>query len=136
MLPLDWKNKIEFQTSRSGGKGGQNVNKVETQVEAHFPIVGNSDFTEAQLEMLQKNLSSKLTKEGWIIVKSQVHRSQLSNKKEAEIKLEQLLTQALKKKKTRISTKPTKASKEKKLENKKKRSVIKTERKKFRYDDD
>lgn len=136
MLPLDWKNKIEFQTSRSGGKGGQNVNKVETQVEAHFPIVGNSDFTEAQLEMLQKNLSSKLTKEGWIIVKSQVHRSQLSNKKEAEIKLEQLLTQALKKKKTRISTKPTKASKEKKLENKKKRSVIKTERKKFRYDGD
>jgi ribosome-associated protein len=135
MLPINWKDNIRFMTSRSGGKGGQNVNKVETQVEAHLPIVNNPDFSPGQIDLLQKNLSSKLTKEGVLIVKAQVHRSQHANKWEAEQKLEKLLINSLKKKKTRIATKPSVASKERKLESKKKRSTVKAERRKFRLDD-
>ncbi|WP_126972959.1 alternative ribosome rescue aminoacyl-tRNA hydrolase ArfB [Gynurincola endophyticus] len=135
MLPINWKDNIRFMTSRSGGKGGQNVNKVETQVEAHLPIVNNPDFSPGQIDLLQKNLSSKLTKEGILIVKAQVHRSQHANKWEAEQKLEKLLINSLKKKKTRIATKPSVASKERKLESKKKRSTVKAERRKFRLDD-
>lgn len=135
MLPINWKDKIQFSTSRSGGKGGQNVNKVETQVTAHFPIVGNDDFTTEQVELLVLHLKSKLTKEGFIILKSQVHRSQLSNKIDVEQKLENLLSQAIRKKKSRIATKPTKASKERNLSDKKKRSTQKAERRKYRFDD-
>lgn len=135
MLPINWKDNIRFMTSRSGGKGGQHVNKVETQVEAHLPVVGNPDFSAEQIALLQKNLGSKLTKDGVLIVKAQVHRSQHANKWEAEQKLEKLLTNSLKKKKTRIATKPSAASKEKKLESKKKRSATKAERRKFRLGD-
>ncbi len=136
MLPEQWQEHIIYKTSRSGGKGGQNVNKVESQVEGHFQISGNPVFTAEQEALLLQRLSSKLTKEGVLIVRSQTHRSQHSNKWEVTQKIGELLEKALHRPKARKATKPTAASRQRTLENKKKRGAIKTQRRKNYFDRD
>ncbi|MBE7173395.1 MAG: aminoacyl-tRNA hydrolase [Williamsia sp.] len=126
---------IKFQTARSGGKGGQNVNKVETMVEGYFNVAGSLLLTGEQKDMIRDKLAARINAEGLLQVRSQAYRTQLQNKDEVVKRMNELLEAALKKKKKRLATKPGKVAREKRLEGKKKAALIKAGRQKIRRDE-
>jgi len=125
----DFQNEFVFQASRSGGPGGQNVNKVSTKVELRFHIDNSVLLSDEEKTIISGKLINKINKQGELVLVAQTDRSQLKNKEKVVEKFYVLITRALTPRKRRLKTKPTKASVEKRLESKRVQAKIKATRK-------
>lgn len=126
---LDLSSECIFSTSRSSGPGGQHVNKTETKVELRFNISDSVLLTSAQKRLIIKNLGNKLIENNsTILLTAQETRSQAKNKSLVIKKLHDLINEALVQDEPRIATRPTKASKEKRISTKKTFGEIKAMR--------
>jgi ribosome-associated protein len=121
----DLQKETSYKTSRSGGKGGQNVNKVSSKVELLFSIASSALFTDEEKQLLTEKLQNRLNKDGYVQVICDEERSQYLNKEKAIERLTSLLIKALQKPKVRKPTKVSKAAKAARLDSKKIQSVKK-----------
>ncbi len=128
----DFSKELSFKTSRSSGAGGQNVNKVETSVTVLWKVSGSDFFTDEQKEIIYEKLKNRINSEGFLFLTISEARTQLMNKTKAIEKIVDIVDKALIVPRKRFATKPSKAQKQKRLDNKKKLSEKKDNRK-FRY---
>ena len=118
-------NQLVFKASRSRGPGGQNVNKVSTRIEVRFDIAGSPYLNDSEKARVMSSLAGRINSSGELIVISQSERTQLMNKRKAVERFYKLLASALTVKEDRKPTKPTRASKNTRLDDKKKHSGLK-----------
>ena len=119
---------LVFKFSRSGGPGGQNVNKLNTRATLFFDVANTKSFSDEQKKRILRRLATRADKNGVIRVVSQKYRTQKANRRVAIERLVELLREALRKKPVRKKTKVPEWAKQKRLEEKKQRSMLKQQR--------
>jgi len=128
-------NELEFAVSRSGGPGGQNVNKVSTRVTLRFNVDASQVLNSDQRRRIHSRLASRISKEGILQVTSQRTRSQELNRADALERFAELLREALHRETPRIPTRVSRAAKIKRVEEKKKRTKVKVARSRKGWED-
>lgn len=122
---------LQFKTSRSGGKGGQNVNKVETKAELLFDIANCSALDDSQKQIIYNKLANRIDTDNVLHLVSQAERSQILNKEKAIKEFKNIIAKAFQPVKIRKATKPSKAAKQARLLSKKLHSEKKQQRRFF-----
>ena len=133
MIPIDDTlaipdEEVTFATSRSGGPGGQNVNKLETRVTVRFDIARSPSLSDEQRARLAERLATRVTKDGILQVTSQRHRTQGANREAALLRFAELLASALREEAPRKPTRASRASRQRRLEAKRRLGRKKQER--------
>lgn len=126
---------LQFTFVRSPGPGGQNVNKVATAAQLRFDARNSPAINSAMFNRLRALAGSRMTADGIIVITAHTHRTQRANKDDATARLFALLRQAAQPPARRVKTRPTRASKERRLMAKKQSSAKKQQRGKVRFDD-
>jgi ribosome-associated protein len=132
-IPIDARHSLDpaelaFSFIRASGPGGQNVNKVATAVQLRFNAAGTTSLSHAVVQRLLRLAGQRATNEGEIVITAQRFRTQEANRKDAVDRLVELIRAALVVPKKRVKTKPSRASKERRLEGKKRRGSVKAGR--------
>jgi len=126
---------LRFRFARSSGPGGQHVNRSATQVELLFDVANSPSLNETQRQRVLRKLRSRIDKEGILHLVSQETRSQLRNREEVVERFQELMREALRTPKRRLPTRPTQASQERRLREKRRRSEIKRSRRPVQLDE-
>jgi ribosome-associated protein len=119
---------LEFSASRSGGPGGQNVNKVSSRITLRFDVDRSAALSEEQRAQIRSKLASRISKEGVLQISSQRTRSQEFNREDVMSRFAELLREALREEKARVKTKATRTSHEERLKEKRVRTAVKQAR--------
>lgn len=132
-ISLD-ESELEFRSARASGPGGQHVNKSETAIELRFDVRRSPSLPNDVANRLMRLAGSRMTADGVLVLFAQSHRSGLANREDATARLVELIAKAAVKPKPRKKTKPTKASKERRLDGKAKRAGVKSARGRVAFD--
>ncbi|QKZ12783.1 alternative ribosome rescue aminoacyl-tRNA hydrolase ArfB [Spirosoma sp. KUDC1026] len=124
---------VRYQFARSGGAGGQHVNKVATKAELRFDVRNSALLTDEEKGILEAKLAAKLTTEGELVLTHQTERTQLANKEKVTAKFLRLVQKAFTPAKTRRATKPSKAAVAERITEKKRKGDVKANRRKVDY---